>query len=146
MKKIISISSIFLFLAASALAEYEQSGSVDGYKVYKQKCQICHEERLTKKEALAAMKTLKAPPMNEVSARLKENILIKEKDEDVNRELILTFMRDYIVNPSIEKSMCHMGALDNFGVMPSQKDKLDNDELHAVTQWIYDHYAGKVFK
>ena len=107
---------------------------------------MCHMEMLTKKEALNSMEKLKAPPMNEVSARLKENIITKENDEDVTRELILTFMRDYIVNPSIEKSMCHMGALDNFGVMPSQKEKLDSDELHAVTEWIYDRYSGKVFK
>ena len=146
MKKIISLASLLVVLATSAYAEYEQSGSVDGYKVYQQKCQMCHKEMLTKKEALASMKKLKAPPMNEVSARLKENIITKEDDEDVNRELILTFMRDYIMNPNIEKTMCHMGAVDKFGVMPSQKGKLNSAELHAVTEWIHDHYSGKIFK
>jgi len=145
MKKLGLLLSLCLAFVSSMHAEYEQEGSVDGYKVYKQKCQMCHIEMITKKETLKIFKTLKAPPMVEVSARLKENILLKEDDDEVKRELILTFMRDYIMNPDLDKSMCHVGALDRFGVMPSQKKNLNNEELHAVTQWIYDRYEGQNF-
>jgi mono/diheme cytochrome c family protein len=130
----------------SLFAKYEQDGPVNGYVVYQKKCQMCHVERMNKNEALKKFKTLKAPPMNEVSARMKENILTKGDDEEVLRELRLTFMRDYIINPSIDKSMCHMGALDKFDVMPSQKGKLTDAELHAVTEWVLDNYEGTVFK
>lgn len=137
---------LILMMMGMALAKYEQDGKVNGYSVYQKKCQMCHKENLTKKVALAMMKELKAPPMNEVSARMKERISAGVDEEDVTRELILTFMRDYIIYPNIDKSMCHMGAIDKFDIMPSQKGKLNDEELHAVTEWIHDHYEGKVFK
>ena len=146
MKKVLILGTLSMMISTSALAVYEQEGSVDGYAVYKQKCQMCHIEMISKKETLKRFNTLKAPPMVEVSARLKENILLKENDEDVKRELILTFMRDYIINPNLDKSMCHLGAIDKFGVMPSQNGKLNQEEIHAVTEWIYDRYQDNKFK
>ena len=119
--------------------------AVDGYKVYKDKCKVCHVEMMSSKEALANLDKLSAPPMIEVSTRLKDMIKIKEDDEDVKRELVLTFIRDYIINPSIDKSMCHLGALDRFDVMPSMKGKLTQAEINAVAEWVYDHYEGKKF-
>ncbi len=118
---------------------------VDGYSVYKTKCSHCHVEMMSKEEALKNFKTLKAPPMVEVSNRLKEMIKLGEDDEDVKRELVLTFIRDYIVNPSLDKSMCRMGALDRFDVMPSQKGKLTAEEISAVAEWVYDRYEGTKF-
>ncbi|MDH5465101.1 MAG: c-type cytochrome [Thiovulaceae bacterium] len=119
--------------------------AVDGYKVYKDKCKVCHVEMMGSKEALANLDKLSAPPMIEVSTRLKDMIKLGEDDEDVKRELVLTFIRDYIINPSIDKSMCHLGALDRFDVMPSMKGKLTQAEINAVAEWVYDHYEGKKF-
>ena len=143
MKKIIFVLALFGILVTSALAEYEQSGKVDGYKVFLKHCKTCHIETATVTDAMKRSKTLKAPPMVEVSTRLKEMILLKEEDEDVQRELILTFMRDYIMNPSMDKSMCHLGALDRFDLMPSQKGIITDEEAQAVTEWIYDYYDAK---
>jgi len=119
--------------------------AVDGYKVYKDKCMVCHVENMTSKEALKNLDKLSAPPMIEVSVRLKEMIKLKEDDEDVKRELVMTFIRDYIINPNIDKSMCHLGALDRFDVMPSMKGKLTQEEISAVAEWVYDNYEGKKF-
>lgn len=55
----------------------------DGYSVYKKHCIQCHVEVMEKQEVLKKFKTLKAPPMVEVSNRLKENIIIKEEDDAV---------------------------------------------------------------
>jgi hypothetical protein len=41
--------------------------------------------------------------------------------------------------------MCEVGALDNFGIMPSLKGKLSDDEREAVAQWVYDRYKGIQF-
>ena len=118
---------------------------VDGYEVYKKHCQVCHVEMMKSQEALSSLDTLSAPPMLEVSTHLKEMILVKGGDEDLKRELVLTFIRDYIVSPSIDKSMCHLGALDRFDVMPSFKGKLTDAERAAVAQWVYDRYEGIEF-
>jgi mono/diheme cytochrome c family protein len=120
--------------------------AADGYKVYQKQCMRCHVEMMEKSEVLKVFQTLKAPPMVEVSNRLKENILLKEEDEAVKRHVVIAFIKDYIENPSIDYSMCNLGALDRFGVMPSLKGKLTEDERQAVAQWVYDRYRGVGFK
>lgn len=119
--------------------------AADGYKVYQKKCMQCHVEMMEKSEVLKVFKTLKAPPMVEVSNRLKENIIIKEEDENVKRRVVIAFIKDYIENPSIDYSMCHLGAIDRFGIMPSLKGKLKEDERQAVAEWVYDRYRGVTF-
>ncbi|MDO9207249.1 MAG: c-type cytochrome [Sulfuricurvum sp.] len=128
------------------MAGYTLFGA-DGYNVYKKQCMQCHVEMMEKKEVLKVFKTLKAPPMIEVSNRLKENILIKEDDDNIiKRRVVIAFIKDYIENPSIDYSMCHLGAIDRFGIMPSLKGKLSSDERQAVAEWVYDRYQGVSFK
>lgn len=117
----------------------------DGYKVYKDNCMKCHVEVMTKNEALKSFKTLKAPPMIEVSNKLKSNIQTKDEDIDVKRRVVIAFIKDYIDNPSIQYSMCEPMALEHFGVMPSLKGKLNEKQKQAVAEWIYDYYEGKSF-
>jgi uncharacterized protein YggL (DUF469 family) len=133
---------IFLSLAMVGFTLFAS----DGYSVYKKQCMQCHVEMMEKQEVLKKFKTLKAPPMVEVSNRLKENIMIKEEDDAVKRRVIIAFIKDYIENPNIDYSMCHLGALDRFGVMPSLKGKLTEEERQAVAEWVHDRYSGVTFK
>lgn len=136
MKKTI-LSTILL---ASALL------GADGYEVYKKNCMECHVELMSAAKAMKTLGKLKAPPMVEVSNRLKENIIIKDDDDDVHRYLMVLFIKDYIQNPNLQNTMCHPGAVERFGVMPSQKGKLNEDEKQAVAEWIYDRYEGVKFE
>lgn len=120
--------------------------AADGYKVYQKQCMQCHVEMMEKSEVLRVFKTLKAPPMVEVSNRLKENIRINDDDEMIKRRVVVAFVKDYIENPSIDYSMCHLGAIDRFGIMPSLKGKLTEDERQAVAEWVYDRYKGVNFQ
>lgn len=117
----------------------------DGYKVFQKKCMQCHAEMMTKTEALKSFKTLKAPPMVEVSNKIKGNIHIVDEDKDIKRRVVIAFVKDYIENPSIQYSMCEPMALEHFGIMPSLKGKLTEKEKQAVAEWIYDYYEGKTF-
>ncbi|MBU0721036.1 cytochrome c [bacterium] len=135
MKKIF-LSSL---LAASSLL------ATEGYEVYKKNCMSCHVEMMKKDNALQNLKNLKAPPMVEVSNRIKENIIIKDDDDDVHRHLFVLFVKDYIINPKLDNSMCHAGALERFGTMPSLKGKLTNEEREAVAQWLYERYEDVKF-
>jgi len=117
----------------------------DGYKVYQNNCMKCHTEMMTKTEALKSFKTLKAPPMVEVSNKLKNNIRTMDDDQDVKRRVVIAFIKDYIDNPSIQYSMCEPMALEKFGVMPSLKGKLNEGQKQAVAEWIYDRYEGETF-
>jgi len=128
-----------LFLSTSIFA-------ADGYQVYKKNCMACHVEMMSVKYTLSHFKTLAAPPMVEVSARLKENIKTTDEEEDVDRYLFILFVKDYIVNPNLDNSMCNSGAIEQYGVMPSLKGKLHEDEKQAVAEWLYDRYENVQFK
>ncbi|MBD3825018.1 MAG: hypothetical protein IE916_11000 [Epsilonproteobacteria bacterium] len=84
--------------------------------------------------------------MVEVSNRIKENIIIKDDDDDVHKHLFVLFVKDYIQNPDLQKSMCHPGALERFGVMPSLPKKLTEDEKEAVATWLYERYEKVKFE
>jgi Cytochrome c len=117
----------------------------DGYGVYQKHCMRCHVEMMEKSEVLKNIKTLKAPPMVEVSRRLEENIVIKDEDEDVKRRVTIAFIKDYIENPSVQYSMCHPMAIEKFGIMPTLKGKLNSEERQAVAEWVIDRYRGVKF-
>jgi len=117
----------------------------DGYKVYQDNCKKCHVELISKTEALKIFKTLKAPPMVEVSKQLKNNIIIGDDDEDVHRFTVISFIKEYVKKPSLDYSMCNPGAIESFGIMPAQT-QLSEEERQAVAEWIYDRYEGIDFK
>jgi len=118
---------------------------VDGYEVYKKNCASCHIEIMKKSEMMKKFNTLKAPPMIQVAMRLKSQIIIKSEDEDVHRHLFMLFVKNYIVNPSIDYSLCHPQAIDTFGIMKSVEG-LSQDEKEAVAYWVYDRYEDVDFE
>ena len=117
--------------------------AVDGYEVYKKNCMVCHVEMMSHQDALKNINKLVAPPMVEVSERLKENIQTTDEEDDVNRYLFILFVKDYIVNPNLDNSMCNSGAIEKFGTMPTLKGKLKEAEKQAVAEWLYDRYEDQ---
>ena len=116
-----------------------------GQKVFDNVCSKCHVELLDKATALKTFKTLKAPPMNEVAQQLKTNIIIKDDDDDVHRAVVIAFIKDYIKYPELAKVMCNPPAVDRFGLMPSQKSILSDEEINNISTWLYDRYEGVKF-
>ena len=119
---------------------------VDGEKVFEKACASCHIKMITKPELMKIMKTVKAPPMIEVSNQLKNNIkIVEDIDDEIHRAVVVAFIKDYVLYPHLDKSMCAGAALDRFGLMPSLKGKLSEEELNAVSAWVYDYYVDKKF-
>ena len=84
--------------------------------------------------------------MVEVSGQLKKNIkIIDDIDDEIHRAVVISFIKDYVMYPHLDKSMCEGMALERFGLMPSIKGKLSEEELNAVSAWVYDFYVGKKF-
>ena len=139
MKKVLSIL---------ALAIFANSAELEGEKIFDKVCSACHHKELSLSQTkeLITKGTIKAPPMIEVANRLKSNIEIVDEDDDVHKAVVVAFIKDYIFNPRLEKTMCKPVSVEKFGVMPSQKEKLNIDEAGAVASWIYDYYEGKSFK
>ncbi len=136
--------ALALLLPFLLLAD-EDDSLKSGQKVFDRVCSSCHVELLDKKTALKKFPTLKAPPMNEVANQLKTNIIIKDDDDDVHRAVVIAFIKDYIKYPGLSKVMCNPPAVDKFGIMPSQKSLLNEEEINAVATWLYDRYEGVDF-
>ncbi len=128
------------------LLGYSLFASEAGEQVYEKHCAKCHIKEITKAQTLKRLNTLKAPPMIEVSNRLKEQIIIKSNDEDIHRGVVIAFVKHYIENPDMMIGMCNPAAFDKFDEMPSLKGKLTEEEKQAVAQWLYDYYEDKKFK
>ncbi len=136
---------LLLSLLPFALLADEDATLLAGQKVFDKVCSACHIEIIDKKTALKTFKTLKAPPMNEVANQLKNNIIIKDDDDDVHRAVVIAFIKDYIKYPELSKVMCNPPAVDKFGIMPSQRPHLSEEEINAVSTWLYDRYEGVDF-
>lgn len=135
MKKLI-ITGLALMMANVAFA-------TDGYQVYKKYCAACHVEKIPMekmKQIEMMVKSgkrppLKAPPFEEVSARLKH--FFPSEDQFIN------FVVDYITNPSPEKAKCKPMALKMLGVMPPIGKGMTEEEKIAVAKWLYNNFHKK---
>jgi len=135
---------LVLLIAAVSLMGAEQK--IDGEKVFDKVCASCHVKMITAEETKKVFKTLKAPPMVEVSGQLKKNIkIVDDIDDEIHRAVVIAFIKDYVVYPHMDKAMCEAMALEKFDLMPSLKGKMSEEELNAVAAWVYDFYVGKKF-
>ncbi len=122
--------------------------AVDGYEVYKKNCAACHLGEVSMAEFMKQIKTVNAPPMIEISNRLKNTIKIvphNENEEEIHRFAVISFIKEYVKHPSFDYYMCNEAAVRRFDVMPAQTH-LKGEELQAVAEWIYDYFEGKDFK
>lgn len=116
--------------------------AIDGYKIYKQKCFSCHAEFIEFSKLAQNFENenrdlkLKAPTINQLSYRLKQ-MIGDSSDEEFHLFEVSEFIKDYTINPDKSKTKCLDIVMKNFEVMPSLKDKISEEELEAVAQWIY---------
>jgi hypothetical protein len=137
------VGSILLMAAVSLMAAEQK---VDGEKVFEKVCASCHIKMITKEETKKIFKSVKAPPMVEVSSQLKNNIkIVDDIDDDIHRAVVIAFIKDYVIYPHMDKAMCDAMALEKFDLMPSLKGTMSEEELNAVAAWVYDYYVGKKF-
>ena len=154
-KFLLGIGSVLMVSVLSCNTQAKESGTKNtnlqnensilqkGYQVYKAKCSACHMEKINREEMRQIkMKVMgggkppfNAPPMNEVSARLK--FFFKDEESFKN------FVKDYITNPSREKGKCMPMAFKMFGVMPPIGKGLTEEEKEAVSTWLYRAFNNK---
>ena len=104
-------------------------------------CVACHfKQHITFKQMKAQKKFIKAPPISVVMERMRKLIVVKVDDEDVEKAVITSYMKDYIYTPSIDTGICHVNCYVQFGTMPSQKGIISLEELDAIVSWVYDTY------
>ena len=114
MKKIVLIGLSFLTLLSANEAE----------ELFNSKCAVCHKVQVADKNSLIA------PPINKVMMHVKKSF--KDKQEGVE------FIKEYVINPDPKKTVCP--SIDIFGVMPSQKGIVANEQLDKIANYLYDNF------
>lgn len=121
----------------------------DGETIYKNKCASCHKSYITmgelKENFVEYNNTklkLKAPTFNQLSFRLKQKIGDPRGDKEIHMMEVTSFIQDYIINPSEEKSLCMKDVLEAFDTMPSLKGLISEDESEEVSEYLY-HFDKK---
>jgi len=108
---------------------------LDGKKLMEQKCSSCHNLDLPPK----TFDHEKAPPMMAVAFHLRAFVPAGSASDKVPNAI--NFIKDYVINPSTSKSFCDKESLKSYGVMPSQKGKVTEEELQAIGEYLFNHFT-----
>jgi len=100
----------------------------------KSKCATCH---MLEKPTPDMIPTLKAPPMEAVMFHTK--LVMNDKDT------MKSFIADYVINPAAEKSVCESNKVQQYGVMPSLKGSISEEELSKISDYLIEHYPSEEF-
>ena len=131
--------SLFMILMVVLFAgcDSKPKNNLDGAKIMKAKCSACHNLDLPPK----TFEDEKAPPMMAVAFHVAD--FIKVSDESARIPKAVEFVKDYVINPSASKSFCDKESLKTYGVMPSQKGLISEEELDAVARYMFEHFTQK---
>ncbi len=115
-----------------------------GEEIFKNKCQKCHVEYIPmdklKENFMKYNNTklkLKAPTLNMLSFRLKEQIGSREDDPEFHQFQVTEFIKSYVKEPDSKKSLCMDKILKIFHTMHSMKGKISDEQLAKVAEYIY---------
>lgn len=122
---------IFIFFLSNLLA-------TDGREIFDKECASCHRYKVSKYDFAKEKHSLKAPPMNEISRRIKTRI--KVYNEDIHRFAVVSFIKEYIKHPSFDYYMCDDTAIAKFDIMPAITH-LTDEEYQIISEWVYDNYS-----
>ena len=150
MKKVL----ISLLLIGSAL--FAQSGK----DIYTAKCSSCHQLKgIMDTPEMKKMKTKMQNATPEERKTLQEKITVKMKKSGMrapampmvslrikhmteSKKQFITFVNDYIQNPSQKKGYCMPKAYKRFGTMPPIGKGMSEEERLLVATWLYDNFKG----
>lgn len=144
MKKVLlNLAFVCCVFANELPEEFDRELYNQGEKIFENKCMECHEKSmpiplLMKNFIEENNKTLKlkAPTGNEISFRLKQQIGSRE-DIEFHLHQTNDFLKDYLYNPDLSKTICLHGVIRHFKVMPSMKGKITENEIEEVNYFLY---------
>ena len=110
---------------------------LDGKKLIEQKCAQCHNIDLPPKTYDNEV----APPMMAVAFHLRAFVPARSESDKIPNAI--NFVKEYVISPSASKSYCDKESLKSYGVMPSQKGKVTQEELQAIAEYMFKHFTQK---
>jgi len=131
-KSIVSIAFLLFVVGCGSSSKHKQV--VDVEKLTEQKCSACHNLDMPPHTS----DDEKAPPLYTVTVHLKDWMHVNNPSELKSK--FVSFAKDYVINPSKDKSYCNAESLKIYGLMPSQKGNVTPDEVEAIASYIFDKY------
>ena len=125
---------LVLLSVSGCTTEQKKENYLDGKILLKNKCSACHNLDMPPKTSPDEP----APPMMAVAFHVYDFIKVSTPAEKLPASI--AFVKDYVFAPRRAKSFCDTKSLDVYGVMPSQKGKLTEDELEAIAVYLFEHY------
>jgi len=125
----------FVFLTLGC--QEKEKKHFDGKKLIEEKCAKCHNLDLPPETFADEI----APPMMAVAFHVKS--FMEVNDESLRIPKAIAFVKEYVIHPSREKSLCDKASLESYGLMPSQKESVSEDELEAIAEYMFTHYTQK---
>ena len=132
LKLFLCFSLLFIFTACN---EKKTTKSLDGKKLLESKCASCHNLDMP---PLISDDEL-APPIMAIAFHMPD--FMQAKDESQKIPMAIEFITDFVRNPLLENSKCDKESIKRYGLMPSQKEKVSQDELQAIATYMFNHYT-----
>jgi len=104
-------------------------GGVSGLELVEKRCGSCH---MVNNPTVEQVKHMVAPPIWGVARNLKREI--------PQRGEFVSFVSDYIMEPAEEKIRFNKEAFKRFGLMPSMKGSVTDEEARLIAEYLYDNY------
>lgn len=131
--------NVLLLLFTGCAPEQKKRNDLDGKALLQSKCASCHNLDIPSE----TYPEEKAPPMMAVAFHVYDFIEVSTPADKIPTSIF--FVKDYVFNPTKEKSFCDQKSLEDYGLMPSQKGNLSEEELEAIAIYMFDHYNQENF-
>jgi hypothetical protein len=137
MKKLVLTVGIIGLFVQTLQAKEPRSALI----LFEKKCQMCHASTLPKTPE--EQNKMVSPP---IAVVMKNTVMGIDAELDVGmpeseiRKIAIPFMKDYLYNPDRKKTNCEDISFDRFGMMPSLKGFITEDELDVMLPWVYDRF------
>ena len=103
------------------------SASDEGARLSEEKCTSCH--MTSSSSAKLKDGKMHAPPMWGVMKKVKDNYKTKEAG--------MAFITDYTMYPAEDKMIFPKATKEYFGLMPSMRDTVTDDEMKLIAEYLY---------
>ncbi|MEA3419207.1 MAG: cytochrome c [Campylobacterota bacterium] len=124
------IKNILLFTALSASALLAQPGET----LFANNCSSCHTTVVGVNESGGVLTNIYEAPYA-------KDVVNKLKAETKSKEEFVAFIKDYINEPDKRKSLYGKKAIKDFGLMPSLKGAMTDDESTQLADYLYSDYG-----
>jgi hypothetical protein len=134
--KLLTLATSVALLSTISLAKEPRTPE----QIFAKKCAMCHT--VGKPESKMERMEMVGPPITMAMSGVVITIDAVDgpfKDEELRKESI-AFLKDYLYNPTAEKTNCEDQVVEKFGRMPSLKGFLSPEELDVVVPWVYDTF------